>query len=142
VRSAPAQDKHNIIGGLHHGQIVEAKDHSDPWLKVAFHGRDAYVHGDFVAPVAAHGHREHDTHDADQPGARRPRGTDASSPSSTDAHSHPINLPPVTIRAAAPPKSPVAHTEVPEHRPRRMQSPRPATPLRRLRRRRRRPCLR
>jgi hypothetical protein len=56
VRSAPAQEKHNVIGGLHHGQVIEAKTHDDPWLKIAFHGRDAFVHSGFVQPVEAPAH--------------------------------------------------------------------------------------
>ncbi|HET9620972.1 MAG TPA: SH3 domain-containing protein, partial [Kofleriaceae bacterium] len=52
VRSAPAQDRHNVIGGLHHGQVIEAKAAESPWLRVAFHDRDAFVHGHFVTPVA------------------------------------------------------------------------------------------
>jgi hypothetical protein len=59
VRSAPSQDKHNIVGGLHHGQVVDAKDRTDPWLKIAFHGKEAFIHGDFAAPVAAAGHTDH-----------------------------------------------------------------------------------
>jgi hypothetical protein len=59
VRITPdSGSKTNIIGGLFHGEELDAFGHAGHWVRIRYRDRDAYVHGDFVAPVQAKAHTE------------------------------------------------------------------------------------
>jgi hypothetical protein len=49
VRSSPSKEsKGNIIGKLHRGQLVEQRGREGDWVKINFHGQNAYVHHSYV----------------------------------------------------------------------------------------------
>jgi hypothetical protein len=51
VRSAPQIEPGNVLGGLEHGQVVEAIERDGDWVRIAFGTKDAYVSGTFVEPA-------------------------------------------------------------------------------------------
>ncbi|HEY0195368.1 MAG TPA: SH3 domain-containing protein [Kofleriaceae bacterium] len=106
VRSAPSREPHNIVGGLQHGQVIEARTHDDPWFKVAFQGRDAFVHGDFVKPVQPAGDPPHA-----EVKAHPPASSGDSSATASEIPTKPVAAPKVApVAPVAPVATPaVAH---------------------------------
>jgi hypothetical protein len=53
VRRTPdATVQDNVLGGLHHHAVVTALAHEGEWVRIEYQGETAYIHSDYVQPVA------------------------------------------------------------------------------------------
>jgi uncharacterized protein YgiM (DUF1202 family) len=62
VRLSPEIKRSNVVGGLQHGAKVVAEGYDGEWIRISYHGQQAFVYGAYVDMTTPGTHTEESKH--------------------------------------------------------------------------------